>query len=156
MKTDVDFMRQAIELAETSVKNGGGPFGAVVARDGQAIGHGHNQVTTANDPTAHAEIQAIREACRTLGRFSLEGCTIYTSCEPCPMCLGAIYWARLERMVYANDRNDAALIGFDDRYLYDQLAKPIGDQPIPTTRLLAGEARVTFDAWQQKTDKTPY
>lgn len=154
--TDADFMRQAIALAENSIRNGGGPFGAVITQDAQVIASGHNQVTTNHDPTAHAEVQAIRQACLVLGRYSLEGCTIYTSCEPCPMCLGAIYWARLDRMVYANDRNDAAAIGFDDRALYDELLKPLAEQSIPTTRLLAEEAKATFDAWHQKADKTPY
>lgn len=156
MTTDADFMRQAIKLAERSIEGGGGPFGAVIVHEGQVVAEGNNQVTQNQDPTAHAEMQVIRKACEALGRFSLEGCTIYTSCEPCPMCLGAIYWARLDRVVYANDRNDAAAIGFDDRHIYQELAKPIGNQAITTTRLLAKEAKVTFDAWRQKTDKTLY
>jgi tRNA(Arg) A34 adenosine deaminase TadA len=156
MTSDADFMRQAIRLAEASVKTGGGPFGAVIVRDGEVIAGGDNQVTNDLDPTAHAEVQAIRRACQALGKFSLEGCTIYTSCEPCPMCLGAIYWARLDRMVYANDRNDAAAIGFDDRHIYEQLARPIDQQAIAVSRLLADEAKASFEAWAQKPDKTAY
>lgn len=156
MTTELEFMRQAIRLAEASVEAGGGPFGSVIVREGLVVGEGSNQVTARADPTAHAEVEAIRNACRTLGRFSLEDCTIYTSCEPCPMCLGAIYWARLGGVVYANDRHDAAAIGFDDRHIYEQLVKPIDSQSIPMRRLLADEARGTFDAWRQKTDKIPY
>ncbi len=156
MTKDADFMRRAISLAERSIENGGGPFGAVVVHQGNIIAEGSNQVTNDLDPTAHAEVQAIRGACQALGRFSLEGCTIYTSCEPCPMCLGAIYWARLDRIVYANNRDDAAAIGFDDRHIYEQLALPIGGQAIPVSRLLNDEAKVTFDKWQQRPDKTPY
>jgi len=156
MTTDREFMRRAIALAEQSVDNGGGPFGAVIVHQGKIVAEGSNQVTKNLDPTAHAEVEVIRSACQTLGRFSLKGCTIYTSCEPCPMCLGAIHWARLDRIVYANNRDDAAAIGFDDRHLYEQLALPIDGQAIPVTRLLADEAKATFDRWQQKTDKTPY
>lgn len=156
MTKDIEFMRRAIALAETSIEKGGGPFGAVIVKDGQMVASGHNQVRIDQDPTAHAEVQAIREACRALGAFSLEGCTIYTSCEPCPMCLGAIYWARLDRLVYANSRDDAAAIGFDDRHIYEQLAKALDDQAIPVTRLLAEEAKATFDAWQRMDGKKPY
>ena len=156
MSADIEFIRRAIALAEASIEAGGGPFGAVVVHQGAVIGEGSNQVTASHDPTAHAEVEAIRNACKKLGGFSLENCTIYTSCEPCPMCLGAIYWARLDRIVYANDRHDAAAIGFDDRHIYEQLAKPIESQAIPVRRLLSDEAKATFDAWQQKADKTPY
>lgn len=119
MSTDIEFIRRAIALAEVSIEAGGGPFGAVVVHQGTVIGEGNNQVTASHDPTAHAEVEAIRNACKKLGGFSLENCTIYTSCEPCPMCLGTIYWARLDRIVYANDRHDAAAIGFDDRHIYE-------------------------------------
>ncbi len=156
MTADLEFMRQAIKLAEASIEGGGGPFGALIVHDGQVVASGSNQVTKDLDPTAHAEIEAIRRACQALGRFSLEGCTIFTSCEPCPMCLGAIYWARLDRIVYANDRDDAAAIGFDDRHIYEQLTKPIDRQILPVTRLLAKEAKTTFDAWCRKADRTPY
>lgn len=153
---DIDAMRRAIRLAELSVEEGGGPFGAVIVRDGRIVAEGANQVTKNLDPTAHAEVMAIRGACQALGRFSLAGGVIYTSCEPCPMCLGAIYWARLDRLVYANDRDDAAAIGFDDRHIYDQLAKPIGQQALPVKQLLADEARAAFQAWRDKSDKTDY
>ncbi|MEM9625377.1 MAG: nucleoside deaminase [Pseudomonadota bacterium] len=153
---DADYMRRAIALAERSVEQGGGPFGAVIVHDGRIVAEASNQVTNNLDPTAHAEVQAIRAACRALGRFSLEGGVIYTSCEPCPMCLGAIYWARLDRMVYANDRHDAAAIGFDDRHIYEQLAKPTDKQALPITRLLAEEAKAAFDAWRNSSDKTNY
>ncbi|MEM7044964.1 MAG: nucleoside deaminase [Pseudomonadota bacterium] len=154
--SDIDHMRRAIALAEQSVKNGGGPFGAVIVFDGKIVAEGANAVTDNLDPTAHAEVTAIRNACRALGSFSLKGGVIYTSCEPCPMCLGAIYWARLDRMVYANDRNDAASIGFDDRHIYEQLAKPMVEQTLITERLLADEAKAAFRAWQEKPDKTDY
>lgn len=153
---DLTYLRRAIALSEQSVESGGGPFGAVVVHGGNVIGESGNQVTKNLDPTAHAEVMAIRMACQALGRFSLEGGVIYTSCEPCPMCLGAIYWARLERMVYANDRDDAATIGFDDRHIYEELAKPIGQQSLPAQRLLADEAGAAFRAWQAKGDKTSY
>ena len=153
---DVDAMRRAIRLAELSVEDGGGPFGAVIVLGGRIVAEGCNQVTKNLDPTAHAEVMAIRGACQALGRFSLEGGVIYTSCEPCPMCLGAIYWARLDRMVYANDRDDAAAIGFDDRHIHDQLAKPIDRQALPVKQLLADEARAAFQAWRDKADKTVY
>jgi tRNA(Arg) A34 adenosine deaminase TadA len=156
MTTDADFMRQAIRLAEASIKAGGGPFGAVIVRDGTVVGEGSNQVTSSLDPTAHAEVQAIRRACRALGAFSLAGCSIYSSCEPCPMCLGALYWARLDRLFYANDRHDAAVIGFDDRHIYEQIGKPIDRQAMPVTRLLEAEARAAFDSWRAMADKTAY
>lgn len=147
--TPKDFMRRAIELASQGMRAGdGGPFGAVVVKDGRIVGEGNNRVTSANDPTAHAEIGAIRAACRTLGTFSLEGCDIYTSCEPCPMCLAAIYWARIGRIYYANSRADAAGIGFDDDLIYSEVAKPLDRRAIPTERLLAEEAQETFAEWQ--------
>lgn len=152
-----DFMRQAIGLSRTHMLNGaGGPFGAVIVRDGKIIGEGWNQVTSSCDPTAHAEMVAIRAACRRIGDFSLKGAVIYTSCEPCPMCLGAIYWSRLDQVYYANTRADAAAIDFDDSFLYDQIALPLAAQSMPFARLCADEARAVFDAWAAKSDRVPY
>lgn len=151
------FMRRAIALSREKMQAGaGGPFGAVVVADGRIIGEGWNQVTSGNDPTAHAEIVAIRNACHTLGKFSLAGAIIYTSCEPCPMCLGAIYWARLERMYFANTQADAAAIGFDDAFLYRQVALPVPERSLPAERLLPEEARQVFAEWDKKTDKIRY
>ncbi len=157
--TDVDtaFLRHAIALSRTHMQAGaGGPFGAVVARDGRIVGEGWNRVTSANDPTAHAEVVAIREACRALGTFSLAGATLYTSCEPCPMCLSAAYWARLDGIVYANGREDAAAIGFDDAFLYAEVALALEARRLPMRRLLAEEARAVFDEWAAKPDRIPY
>jgi tRNA(Arg) A34 adenosine deaminase TadA len=154
---NLDAMRRAIALSEASMQaNRGGPFGAVIVRDGAIIAEGCNQVTSTNDPTAHAEIVAIRAACAVLRHFCLRGCEIYTSCEPCPMCLSAIYWARLDRIYYANTRHEAARIGFDDAFLYREIALPLEARSVPTIRLLADEARGAFDAWQQKPDKIRY
>ena len=154
---DETFLRRAIALSRERMAAGdGGPFGAVIARDGVIVAEGWNQVTSANDPTAHAEMVAIRRACQAVGSFSLAGATIYTSCEPCPMCLGAIYWARLARIVYANDRADAAAIGFDDAFLYREIPLPPARRAIPTERMLAGEARAVFAAWAAKPDRIPY
>lgn len=151
------FMRRAIALSLDMMRAGrGGPFGAIVVKDNQIIGEGYNKVTSTQDPTAHAEIVAIREACRTLGSFSLSGCEIYTSCEPCPMCLSAIYWARLERLYFANTRTDAAAIGFDDEKIYKEIGKPLADQRIPSTQLLAEEGTAAFREWEDKADKVPY
>jgi len=151
------FMRHAIRLSREKMQDGaGGPFGAVIVKDGTVIGEGWNRVTSTNDPTAHAEIAAIREACRALGSFALHGCTLYTSCEPCPMCLAAAYWARIEHLFYANTRVDAAAIGFDDAFLYEQVVLPLDQQAMPTNRLLAPEARLVFDEWAAKPDKVPY
>lgn len=150
-------MRHAIQLSNDKMQAGfGGPFGAVITKDGQVIAEGFNQVTSSNDPTAHAEITAIRQACQVLGSFDLKGCEIYTSCEPCPMCLSAIYWARLDAIYYANSREDAAEIGFDDAMLYDEIPKPILERSIPTFRLLENEAVEPFKIWKNKADKTPY
>ena len=155
--TERDFMRRAIAIsAEMMRALKGGPFGAVIVRDGEIIAEGHNKVTSSNDPTAHAEVVAIREACRKLESFSLEGCEIYTSCEPCPMCLSAIYWARLERIYYANTREDAAKVGFDDDLLYGEMARPIGERQLPATRLLGQEAFAVFQEWDTLPDKVPY
>lgn len=150
-------MRRAVALSMEQMQAGsGGPFGAVVARQGEIVAEGWNQVTTTLDPTAHAEVVAIRRACEALGTFSLQDCEIYTSCEPCPMCLGAIYWARLRRIWFGNDRKDAAAIGFDDDVLYRELPLPLEQRSVPTRRLLPEEARAAFDAWLRKPDRVPY
>ena len=149
-------MREAIRLASANVENGGGPFGAVIARGGEIIATGVNRVTANCDPTAHAEVSAIRAAAQKLGTFNLSGCDIYSSCEPCPMCLGAIYWARLDRLFYGNTKTDAARIGFDDAFIYKELALPLSERTLRAEQLLGKEAIATFEAWEQKTDKTPY
>ena len=150
-------MRRAVEISKERMRAGdGGPFGAVVVENGKIIGEGNNRVTTANDPTAHAEMVAIRQACRAKGTHDLSGCEIFTSCEPCPMCLAAIYWARLDRMYYANTREDAAHIGFDDALIYGEIAKPIGERSLPMTHMPLDEARRVFQEWQDKEDKVPY
>jgi tRNA(Arg) A34 adenosine deaminase TadA len=151
------FMRRAVRLSAERMRDGaGGPFGAIVVRDGKVVAEGWNRVTSTNDPTAHAEVTAIRDACEALGTFSLRGCDIYTSCEPCPMCLAAIYWARLDRIFFANSREDAAAIGFDDALIYAEVSKPIEDRVIPTTKLALPEAAAVFAEWQAKADKIPY
>ena len=149
-------MREAIRLASANVENGGGPFGAVIARGGEIIATGVNRVTANCDPTAHAEVSAIRAAAQKLGTFNLSGCDIYSSCEPRPMCLGAIYWARLDRLFYGNTKADAARIGFDDAFIYKELALPLSERTLRAEQLLGKEAIATFEAWEQKTDKTPY
>ena len=149
-------MREAIRLANESVNCGGGPFGAVIVKDGKVIAGSSNSVTIDNDPTAHAEVNTIREACRRLGTFDLSGCTIYTSCEPCPMCLGAIYWARISRIFYGNNRKDARDIQFADDFIYEELERPLGNRTVPIIPLLRDEALVTFRLWSEKTDKTEY
>ena len=157
MRTPEDLMRRAVALSAEKMRVGfGGPFGAVVARAGAIIAEGFNQVLSDSDPTAHAEVVAIREACRRLGSFSLQGCEMYTSCEPCPMCLGAIYWARLDRVYYANTRTDAAAIGFDDDHIYRELDRPIEGRTVPFIRLESEEARRIFQEWLEKPDKIPY
>lgn len=151
------FMREAIAAArQASEGEGGGPFGAVVVREGIIIGRGRNQVTLTRDPTAHAEVQAIREACALVGDHRLSGCSIYSSCEPCPMCLGAIYWARLDSLYYAATRDDAAAIGFDDRRLYDELPLPPADRSLPITQLLRDEALTAFSVWTTVDDHVMY
>jgi guanine deaminase len=151
------FMREAIRLSIENVRSGrGGPFAAVIVKDGKIIARGTNLVSSANDPTAHAEIAAIREACRILNSFQLEGCEIFTSCEPCPMCLGAIYWARPERVFYGNTKKDAAEINFDDSFIYEELTKSITDRSIPMVQVLHEEARAAFKEWKEKPDKIPY
>jgi guanine deaminase len=151
------FMRRAIALSRQGLAGGhGGPFGAVVVRDGRIVGEGFNQVTSTNDPTAHAEVVAIRAACAALGRFDLSGSEIYASCEPCPMCLSAIYWARIGRIHYGNGRADAARIGFDDAAIYVEVAKPIAERELPMVQLLPVEARAPFDEWERKADRIRY
>ncbi|MBF1444219.1 MAG: nucleoside deaminase [Prevotella nigrescens] len=154
--TKEELMRRAIELSENSVRNGGGPFGAVIAKDGEIIAEGSNKVTINNDPTAHAEVCAIRNACKILNTFELANCVIYTSCEPCPMCLGAIYWARLSKIFYANDRKDAAEIGFDDDFIYEEIAIEPQYRKKPSEILLRNEAISAFRMWTLKDDKTKY
>jgi len=151
------FLRRAISLATQNVLSGnGGPFGAVVVRAGQIVGEGANSVTSTFDPTAHGEVVAIRAACRTLGTFTLEGCQLYTSCEPCPMCLAACYWARLEAIYYGCSAADAAHAGFDDAFLYEEFRKDQSSRALPTQQLLAEEARASFDAWLASPIKIPY
>lgn len=151
-----DFMRKAIELSIENVKNGGGPFGAVIVKDGEIVATGVNRVTANHDPTAHAEVSAIRAACQKLDTFDLSGCEIYTSCEPCPMCLGAIYWAHLDKIYYGNNKTDAARIGFDDSFIYDELALKREDRKKAMEELLPDEAIAAFQAWESKADKVEY
>ena len=153
---ETGFMRRAIALSCLAVAEGGGPFGAVVVRGGRILGEGRNAVLPSRDPTAHAEIVAIRAACAALGTHDLTGAAIYTSCEPCPMCLGAIWWARIGEVVFANERADAAAIGFDDAALYVEVAAPRDRRRLPLRRLLAGEAMEAFRLWQALPDKVPY
>lgn len=150
-------MREAIRIAIQKMRrNHGGPFGAVVVRRGKIVGRGWNRVTSTNDPTAHAEVVAIRDACRRLKTFQLSDCELYSNCEPCPMCLAAIYWARLNRIYYGNTRQDAARIHFDDDFIYRQLALPVARRKIPMRQLLRKEAGKAFAEWEAKPDKTPY
>ena len=155
MKKD-DFMREAIAISIENVKNGGGPFGAVIVKDNEIIARGANRVTASNDPTAHAEVSAIREAARKLGTFNLSGCEIYTSCEPCPMCLGAVYWSRLDKIYYANNKVDANNIGFDDSFIYDELELKPSERHLPSESLLRTEAIKAFEMWDKKVDKIEY
>lgn len=154
--TNDELMREAIRLSEENVANGGGPFGAVIARGGEIIATGVNRVTASNDPTAHAEVSAIRRAAQQLGTFNLAGCEIFTSCEPCPMCLGAIYWARLDRVYYANTKADARDIGFDDSFIYDELALPRDRRKLPSVPMMRNEAIKVFEEWVRKEDKVEY
>lgn len=152
-----EFMKEAIRLSVNNVEGGkGGPFGAVVVKDGNIIAHGVNQVTTTNDPTAHAEVIAIRAACVVLNSFQLDGCDIYTSCEPCPMCLGAIYWARLSNLFYANSKEDAAAINFDDKFIYEEIALPVTERKLFTKQLMRDEALEAFKKWEESTKKIEY
>jgi tRNA(Arg) A34 adenosine deaminase TadA len=156
-ESDVTFMRRAIELARDGVENDhGGPFGCVIVKDGKIVGEGCNEVTSTNDPTAHAEIVAIRSACRTLNSFQLENCIVYTSCEPCPMCLGAIYWSRPDAIFFAGTREDAAAAGFDDELFYCELEKPNEDRQLRMTELLREESQRVFQNWIDKPDKKEY
>ena len=150
------FMREAIRLANESVKHGGGPFGAVVVKDNQIVAGSANSVTIDNDPTAHAEVNTIRMACRKLGPFNLSGCTIYTSCEPCPMCLGAIYWAHIDRIYYGNNRKDARSIDFADDFIYDEMERPLEERTVPIIPMLRDEALQSFRLWSEKDDKVEY
>jgi guanine deaminase len=152
-----EFMRRAIQLGLENVRSGrGGPFASVVVKDSRIIAEGANRVTATNDPTAHAEVVAIREACHVLGNFQLTDCDLYTTCEPCPMCLGAIYWARPARIYFACTAADAAAAGFDDAFIYDELKRPLNERRIPTEQLLREESRSIFAAWLNQQNKTPY
>ena len=153
---DKQYMREAIRLANESVERGGGPFGAIIVKDGEVIAGSSNSVTIDNDPTAHAEVNTIRQACRQLGTFDLSGATIYTSCEPCPMCLGAIYWARISRIFYGNNRKDARDIDFADDFIYEELDRPLDERTVPIIPLLRDEALLTFRMWMAKEDKKEY
>jgi tRNA(Arg) A34 adenosine deaminase TadA len=150
------YMKEAIRLASENIENGGGPFGAVVVLDDKIIGQGGNRVTSTNDPTAHAEVVAIRDACTKLNTFSLKGATMYTSCEPCPMCLAAIYWARIEKVYYGNNRKDAAEIGFSDEYIYNQFEFSNEEKDLKLECLCRDEAQSSFKSWQDNLDKIPY
>lgn len=151
------FMREAIKLAINGVnQNKGGPFGTVIVKDDKIIARGWNQVTSSLDPTAHGEIVAIREACKQLGSFKLTGCEVYTSCEPCPMCLGALLWSRVSKIYYAANHSDAQKIGFDDSFFYTELKKALPERNIPMIELIREEALVAFELWDQKVDKIPY
>ncbi len=154
---DKKYLEIAIQLSKKGMKGGkGGPFGCVVVRGDEVVGEGCNKVTSSNDPTAHAEVVAIRNACEKLGTFQLNDCDIYTSCEPCPMCLGAIYWARPKRVVYANTRQEAAAIDFDDEFIYDEINASIGDRKIPFIHLAHPMAKEVFEEWKKWEGKTPY
>jgi len=151
-----DFMRKAIGHSIRSVRDGGGPFGAVIVRDGRIVASGRNRVVRNNDPTAHAEMCAIRAACRKLKHFKLDGCEIYTSCEPCPMCLAALYWTGIKKIWFANTRHDAAEIGFDDSFIYDEVNRPATGRSIPSQQLLRDEALAAFRLWEEKGDRVEY
>jgi tRNA(Arg) A34 adenosine deaminase TadA len=156
-KNKQDFMREAVNIAiKGMADNEGGPFGCIIVKDGKIIGRGHNKVTSTNDPTAHAEVTAIREACRTLGTFQLEGCEIYTSCEPCPMCLGAIYWARPDKVYYGSNQVDASDVGFDDAFIYNEIPLPHSERSIPFEQIGRDIAIVAFQVWSEKEDKMEY
>ena len=150
------FMKRAIELSVQNVNKGGGPFGSVIVKDNRIIAEGSNKVTPTNDPTAHGEIVAIREACKKINDFSLKGCELYSTCEPCPMCLSAIYWARIDRIYYANTRKDAQKIDFSDSMIYEELNKTIKDRKIPMHQMMREEAIKAFEMWDKKTDKVKY
>ncbi len=153
---DENLMKKAVALSVQNIEEGGGPFGAVVVKGEEIVGVGINRVTANNDPTAHAEVMAIRDAAARLGRFDLSDCEIYTSCEPCPMCLGAIYWARIKKVYYGNTKQDAARIGFDDGFIYEELAKPLDQRSVAFVQLLPEAAAGAFKLWEQKSDKRRY
>lgn len=153
---DRRFMQMAIDISVENVKSGGGPFGAVIVRNGEVLATGANRVTANNDPTAHAEVSAIRTACAKVGDFKLKGSTCYTSCEPCPMCLSALYWAGVERIFYGNTKDDAKAINFDDSFIYDEIAKPYAKRAIPIVNLMREEALAAFKLWETTEDKTEY
>ena len=151
-----EFMKKAIDLSVESVNNGGGPFGCIIVKDNKIISEGSNKVTSNNDPTAHGEIVAIRAACEKLNNFSLNGCELYSNCEPCPMCLSAIYWARIDKIYYANTREDAQKIDFDDSLIYSEFKKTIKERKIPMIQMMRSEALKAFELWDKKTDKVKY
>jgi tRNA(Arg) A34 adenosine deaminase TadA len=153
---DENLMKKVVALSLQNIEEGGGPFGAVVVKGEEIVGVGINRVTANNDPTAHAEVMAIRDAAARLERFDLSDCEIYTSCEPCPMCLGAIYWARIKKVYYGNTKQDAARIGFDDGFIYEELAKPLHERSVSFVQLLPDEAAKAFKLWEQKADKRQY
>ena len=156
MSSKENFMLRAIELSINSVKKDGGPFGCVITKNGTIISEGSNRVTSSNDPTAHAEIVAIREACKKLNTFNLSGCDLYSSCEPCPMCLSAIYWSYIDNIFYANNRNDAKKINFDDSLIYSEIKKEFKDRKIPMKQMMRDKAIEAFEIWDKKTDKIEY
>ena len=156
MENNSKFILRAIELSIKSIKNQGGPFGSVVVKEGKIIAGGFNKVTSNNDPTAHGEIVAIREACKKLNTFNLKGCDLYSSCEPCPMCLSAIYWSHIDRIFYANTRDDAKKINFDDSLIYSEISKKNEDRKIPIKQMMRDEALKAFDLWDKKIDKIEY
>ena len=151
-----EFMKRAIELSIESVNSGGGPFGTVIVKDKKILAEGSNEVTSTNDPTAHGEIVAIRKACTNLKNFNLSGCELYSTCEPCPMCLSAIYWARIKKVYFANTRYDAQKIDFDDSFIYSEFEKKINERKIPMTQMMRNEALKAFELWSKKTDKVKY
>ncbi len=157
MKDDKYFIREAIKQAKKGVESkDGGPFGAIIVKDGEVVGRGNNKVTSTNDPTAHAEMVAIRDACKNLKSFQLDGCIIYSSCEPCPMCLGAIYWARPKKLIFASSKDDASEAGFDDSFIYEEIALPKEKRLIETQQILQDEGKLVFDMWVEMEDKTKY
>lgn len=157
MTREEKFMAEAIALSQKGLQaNQGGPFGCVIVKNDQIVGRGNNKVTSTNDPTAHAEVVAIRDACKNLNTFQLEGCEIYTSCEPCPMCLGAIYWARPRAIYYANTKSDAAAIDFDDQFIYEELERPIAERKLFTRQMMREEALVAFEKWKLSPFKVAY
>ena len=151
-----EFMKRAIDLSIESVNNGGGPFGSIIVKGNKIISEGSNKVTSTNDPTAHGEIVAIRSACEKLNNFSLSGCELYSNCEPCPMCLSAIYWARIDKIYYANTREDAQKIDFDDSFIYSEFQKDINQRKIPMFQMMRNEALKAFELWDKKKDKIKY